>query len=207
MHWLDIDKKLFLFWQRWHWQLWQHESNMCKCKLWWWKIRVCCCLFDYCVFTTSTKKIFTLFEGTHTDCNGLTTVTLGNKNKIVKVCYNCVYDALLIRKLDENSVNRVLNSTCQTYYAYLSYIHGMNKTAKNCLGTMKSYLIKINVTLNRNFIMTSRCVPCLRKLGFYILHDEFCHIVWVSTTFMSKICFYPILLSFFCLGIIVFVAT
>ena len=37
----------------------------------------------------STKKIFTLFEGRHADHNGLTTVTLCNKNEIVQVCYNC----------------------------------------------------------------------------------------------------------------------
>ena len=141
------------------------------------KLRVCCCLFDCYAFTTSTRKIFTLFAGKHTDLNGLTTATLGNKNETVKVCYNCVHNALLIRKLDEDSVNRALNSTCQSYYAYSSHLERMCNTAKNCFGIIKSYLIKNDVAFNRNFITTSCCVSCLRKSIFHILQDEFYYVV------------------------------
>ena len=55
------------------------------------KIRVCCSLFEYYTFTTSTKNIFAMHAGRQTDLNVFTTVTLYNKREIVKVCYGCIY--------------------------------------------------------------------------------------------------------------------
>ena len=83
------------------------------------KFHVCCCFFDYYVFMTSAKKNFTLYAGLHTDHNGLTSITLCNDIEVAKVCLNCVYNALLIRKFDESCINDP--PRCQTYYAYSSY--------------------------------------------------------------------------------------
>ena len=82
----------------------------------------------------------------------------------------CLY-LLLVKRLDEDCVNEVLNSACQTYYAYSSHLEKIHSTAKNCFGTIKSYIIKTAVAFNRNFIMTSSCAYCLKKLIFDFLCD------------------------------------
>ena len=68
-------------------------------------------------------------------------------------------------------MNEVLNSTCQTYYDYSSHLEKIHSTAKNCFGTIKSYIIKTTVTFSRNFIMNSSCAYCLKKLIFDFLCD------------------------------------
>ena len=83
------------------------------------KFHVCRCFFDYYVFMTSTKKNFTLYAGLHTDHNGLTSITLCNDIEVAKVCLNCVYNALLIRKFDESCINDP--PRCQSCYVYSSY--------------------------------------------------------------------------------------
>ena len=54
-------------------------------------LHVCCCLFEYYTFTTSTKNLFTMHAGRQTDLNVFVSVTLYNECEIVKVCYACIY--------------------------------------------------------------------------------------------------------------------
>ena len=77
---------------------------------------ICCCLLDYYVFMTSMKKNLTLYAGLYSDHNGLTSIQILLSVVILKVCLNCVYNALLGRKFDESCIND--SSRCQTYYVY-----------------------------------------------------------------------------------------
>ena len=139
------------------------------------KNRVCCCFFDYYAFMTSTKKNFTLYAGLHTDHNGLTSITLCNDTEVVKVCLNCVYNALVTRKFDESCINDP--SRWQTYYAYSSYYERIRGTPKTCLGSVKSWINRLaepfKKEFNRSVIMKSCCVQCFRKLILDFLSDEF----------------------------------
>ena len=72
-------------------------------------------------------------------CNGFT-IALLNDNDFVHVCYKCLCNVLLHRKLDEVRVNQVLNVSRHVYFAHLSYVERQNNTAKNCFGIIKQYL-------------------------------------------------------------------
>ena len=127
----------------------------------------------------STKKNFTVYAVLHTDQNGLTSFTLCNDTVVVKVCLNSVYNALLIRRFDENYINDP--SRCQTYYSYSSYYERIRGTPKTCLGNIKSWIPPLAETFkkefNRNVIVKSCCIQCLRKSILDFLSDEFYYLV------------------------------
>ena len=127
---------------------------------------------------TSSKENLTLYAGLHTDQNGLASITLCNDTEVVKICLNCVYNALLIRMLNESCIHDP--SRCKTYYAYSSYYERILGTPKTCLGSIKSWIHSLEETFkkefNRNVIMKSYCVQCFTKLILDFLSDEFYYV-------------------------------
>ena len=92
-------------------------------------------------------------------------ITLSSDTEVVKVCLNCVYNALLSRKFDKSCIND--SSRYETYYAYSSYYKRICGTAKTCLESIKSWIHHSAETFkkkfNGNVIMKSCCVQCFRK--------------------------------------------
>ena len=100
------------------------------------------------------------------------TITVVNKDDIVRACFDCIYNALLIRKLDEEKVNKDLNSSCSNYYAYSPYYHRVRNNAKNRFQFVKESFLT-NYVGHRTVFMSYCCVQCCRKIVLDLLADEF----------------------------------
>ena len=140
------------------------------------RFRVCCCLYDYYVYIHSTKTVFTIYSNSYRQRDHGFTFTFCDDEQFVQVFYKCIYNSLLTRKFDQVRLNQLLNQTCQTYYAYSSYLERINGAAKNYFGVIKDHLIRDNATTDRNFVMTGCYFACFKNLIFHFLSDEFYYV-------------------------------
>lgn len=69
-------------------------------------------------------------------------------------------------------MNQLLNQICQIDFAHSSYVERINGTAKNCLGIIRRYLTKNDITIDRKFLMTNFCFTCFKNFIFNFLSDE-----------------------------------
>ena len=122
----------------------------------------------------SLQKAFLQFRQTLTDrkTTVLALTSLGMVNLFKQACYKCIYNAFLIKKFDEVKMNQLLNQICQIDFAHSSYVERINGTAKNCLGIIRRYLTKNDITIDRKFLMTNFCFTCFKNFIFNFLSDE-----------------------------------
>ena len=88
------------------------------------------------------QKYFTLYSGRQ-KVNNLMTVNVVNKDEIVRACFDCIYNALLIRKFDEKKVNKDLISSFSNYYDYLSNHQRVKSNAKKCFQIVKESFLQV----------------------------------------------------------------
>ena len=69
-------------------------------------------------------------------------------------------------------MNQLLNQICQIDFAHSSHVERINGTAKNCLGIIRRYLTKNDITIDRKFLMTNFCFTCFKNFIFNFLSDE-----------------------------------
>lgn len=126
------------------------------------------------IFMYSLQKAFLQFRQTLTDrkTTVLALTSLWMVNLFKQACYKCIYNAFLIKKFDEVKMNQLLNQICQIDFAHSSYVERINGTAKNCLGIIRRYLTKNDITIDRKFLMTNFCFTCFKNLIFNFLSDE-----------------------------------
>lgn len=122
----------------------------------------------------SLQKAFLQFRQTLTDrkTTVLALTSLWMVNLFNQACYKCIYNAFLIKKFDEVKMNQLLNQICQIDFAHSSYVERINGTAKNCLGIIRRYLTKNDITIDRKFLMTNFCFTCFKNFIFNFLSDE-----------------------------------
>ena len=88
------------------------------------------------------QKYFTLYSGRQ-KVNNLTTVNVVNKDEIVRACFDCICNALLIRKFDEKKVKKDLISSCSNYYDYLSNHQRVKSNVKKCFQIVKECFLQV----------------------------------------------------------------
>ena len=142
------------------------------------KLRVCCCLVDYHFYITKTTRSLTLFTGKQKVSN-LTTITVVKCDEIFRAYFDCIYNALLIRKTDEDIANELLNSSCQKYCYYSSYYKKIQNNAKNCFQVVKETFFATQPAGHRSIFISYFCTHCFKKIVLNLLVDEFyciaCH--------------------------------
>ena len=138
------------------------------------KLRVCCCLVGYYFYITRTSRSFILFTGKQ-KVNKLTTITVVNNKEKVRACFDFIYNALLIRKIDDDIANELLNSTCQKYISNSSYYEKIQNNAKNCFQVVKETFLTQSAG-HRSIFISYFCVYCFRKIVLDLLIDEFYYI-------------------------------
>ena len=88
------------------------------------------------------------------------TITVVNHTEIVRVCFECIYNKLLITKFDDDIIIEKLNSSCQIYISYSSYYEKIRKNAKNGFQFIKDYF---TTTMTPKKNLTNTYVPLKMK--------------------------------------------
>ena len=79
------------------------------------KFRVCSRLFDYYVYTVSTKTTFLLSLDTYREKDIGCTFTLYAIDCFIHVCYTCVLTMIKLRRFNEDLLNETLRLNCHSY--------------------------------------------------------------------------------------------
>ena len=117
------------------------------------KIHVFCCLVYHKV---STASCFTYSQDVYKKDISYS-FTLCTVDAFIHVCYECVYNMILIRRFDETIVNQTLNWTCHVWISYSSYYEKKHGAATNCFQNLKYFLLKEDDSIKRNHATTHCC--------------------------------------------------
>ena len=105
------------------------------------------------------------------------TITVANNKEKVRPWFVFIYNALLIRKIDDDIANELLNSTCQKYISNSWHNEKIQNNAKNCFQVVKETFLTQSAG-HRSIFISYFCVYCFRKIVLDLLVDEFYYIAW-----------------------------
>ena len=91
------------------------------------KFRVCCCLFDYYVYTISTKSIFSFSHGIYKEKDIGYTFTFCAVDCFIHVCYTCIFTSIKTKRINKDLLNETLRPHCHGWLSD-SHISRVQKT-------------------------------------------------------------------------------